>query len=177
MSTPSLLSDALNIAASGYPVHPVNLDKTPLTKNGFKDATTNEAQITEWWNKHPLAMIGIPTGRKTDLFVIDVDVKHGKDGRAALKALDIDLSQAPQSITPSGGSHYYLRLGGRLLRSTTGKLGVGLDTRGEGGFIVVPPSNPNPAKPGYSWVRDIPLSAAPVVPDKLVSILVEKTDE
>lgn len=173
----SLLEAARAYAAQGIPVFPVNLDKTPLTKTGFKEATTDPDQIKKWWSQHPLAMIGIPTGKKTDLLLLDVDAKNGVDGRKALKALGLDLSACPMACTPSGGSHYYYRLGGRSLRNSQSKIGVGLDTRGEGGFAIVPPSAPNPKRPGYGWVKEVALAAAPVIPDSLVALLAEKTDE
>ena len=60
----SLLDAALDYADRGVPVFPCKRkDKSPFTRNGFKDATTNEQQIREWWTKSPQAMIGVPTGR------------------------------------------------------------------------------------------------------------------
>jgi hypothetical protein len=58
------LAVALDLAANGIPVFPVNpTNKRPLTQRGFKDASTDRHVIEEWWRNHPRAMLGVPTGR------------------------------------------------------------------------------------------------------------------
>jgi hypothetical protein len=47
----------------GIPIFPCGRNKAPLTKKGFKDATTDPEQILEWWEKYPDAMIGMPTAK------------------------------------------------------------------------------------------------------------------
>ena len=62
-TTPTELDAALEYARKGIPVFPCNpLDKKPLTSHGFKDATTDEAQIQAWWGRWPNAMVAAPTG-------------------------------------------------------------------------------------------------------------------
>jgi Bifunctional DNA primase/polymerase, N-terminal len=74
-----MLAAALDYAKRGLPVFPVSeKTKKPLTANGFKDATTNEAQIRAWWTKRPKAMIGMPTGKASGLWTIDLDVDPSK---------------------------------------------------------------------------------------------------
>ena len=68
-----MLRAALGFAKRGKPVFPCKPDKTPLTPNGFKDATTDPNQITEWWTKHPEALIGMPTGAVSGVVVLDVE--------------------------------------------------------------------------------------------------------
>jgi hypothetical protein len=68
----------------GIPVFPCNpYNKRPLTEHGFKGATTDPERIRPWWREHPQAMIGIPTGSASGVFVIDLDVDEEKniDGR------------------------------------------------------------------------------------------------
>ena len=61
----------------GLEIFPCNGNKkTPLTKHGFKDASADKQLINDWWNKHPDANIGLPTGRINNLVVVDVDVKN-----------------------------------------------------------------------------------------------------
>jgi len=87
---PTELEAALDYASRGMPVFPCNpLDKKPLTPNGFKDATKDEAQVRAWWQKWPNAMIGAPTGPASGMWVVDTDVDAGKkiDGKATLNQL------------------------------------------------------------------------------------------
>jgi putative DNA primase/helicase len=133
------MAAALDYAANGIPVFPCRPTKKPLTTNGFKDATTNERQIQEWWNKWPSAMIGMPTGPASGIVVIDIDVKpdEGIDGHEFLpnwKTLSPAIAE-----TPSGGHHLYVRSNDNV-RCTTGVIAPGVDTRGEGGYVIVPPS-------------------------------------
>ena len=52
---------ALRYAADGLLIFPCNpLDKSPLTANGFKDASCDPQQILSWWERHPNATIGMP---------------------------------------------------------------------------------------------------------------------
>src|SRR3990172_2317885 len=68
----STLSWALRYAALGWPVFPIRPKrKTPATKHGHLDATTDEIRIRDWWTRMPEAGIGIPTG--CAFVVIDVD--------------------------------------------------------------------------------------------------------
>jgi hypothetical protein len=83
---------ALEYAAQGTPVFPcLPQNKRPCVPkkeggNGYKDATTEEAQIRKWWTRWPKAMVGMPTGSKSGVMVFDVDVKEGVDGFAAMWA-------------------------------------------------------------------------------------------
>ncbi len=169
-----MLTAALRYASRGLPVMPCGMNKKPLVDGGFKAAVTDAGQIQEWWTRWPNALIGLPTGRTSDLLVLDVDV-HSHDGFQALrslaKSLELDLSGQPCVVTPSGGNHYYFRLGGLALKSTVSRLGPGLDTRGEGAYIIVPPSRPDPSRPGYAFVNGADILAAPVVPPDLAKLL------
>ncbi|HVU66678.1 MAG TPA: bifunctional DNA primase/polymerase, partial [Ktedonobacteraceae bacterium] len=117
--------------------------KHPRTKNGVKEATTDEAQIRAWWSYWPTANIGIATGiaqgATSGLFVIDVDTHKG----ATLADLEgCDLSVLLTSLTArtgNGGYHFYLSTDERL-SNTCDHLARFVDTRGEGGYVVAPPS-------------------------------------
>jgi hypothetical protein len=110
-------------------------EKTPYTTCGLKDATIDESQIREWWGKYPNAAIGVNCGL-SNLFVLDIDTKHGKNGIDTFMNLGVDDSGALHSITPSGGLHVVFTGKGK---TTTSPL-TGLDTRGAGGYFIVPPS-------------------------------------
>ncbi len=151
-AAPSMLECALSYAALGYPVFPLKLDKTPLTAHGFYDAATDEATIRDWWRRRPTAGIGVATGAAAGWFVLDVDSQHGGD--ASLSALIEHHGDLPTTLcarSGGGGSHYFFAYPvGSGLTISEGKLGKGLDTRGEGGYIVVAPTV-HPSGNAYEW--------------------------
>lgn len=74
MADSDLRGAALAYAAKGVPVFPCDpAKKKPLTKHGFKEASTDPATIAEWWERWPNAMIGMPTGKASGVWVLDVD--------------------------------------------------------------------------------------------------------
>ena len=138
--TQPILDAALNYAARGWPVFPCRRDKRPYTAGGYKAATTDPAQIRKWWNVFPDAAIGLDCGG-AGLLVIDCDVKNALDGIAAFEALGIDHAGALHSQTPSGGLHIvFSQNGNGPMGNTAGRLAPGIDTRGQGGYIIAPPS-------------------------------------
>ncbi|MBI2855092.1 MAG: bifunctional DNA primase/polymerase [Chloroflexi bacterium] len=115
--------------------------KHPRTLNGFLDATTNGASITDWWRRWPNANIGLATGAVSGLVVLDVDTQKG--GPDSLKVLEMRYGTLPatiESITGGGGRHIFFYHPGVAIRDSAGKLGTGLDVRGDGGYVVAPPS-------------------------------------
>ena len=160
-----LLRAALGYAARGLPVFPAMLiggQKKPLVRwgkgeDGHPDltrrcATTDPETVRAWWARWPLAMIGMPTGAPSGVAVLDIDTKNGVDGLASLRALGIDPFSLSSTIsrTPSGGLHVYLRYNGQL-RNSAGLLATGVDIRGDGGYVVLPPSLPSIGSPEYQW--------------------------
>jgi len=147
----SMLESALQYAQRGWHVFPcreapgdpyqdkkgnsvIPKEKTPYTANGLYDATADPAKIQRWWKKWPGALIGVNCG-KSGLFVVDLDTKHGKDGVGEFTRLGLDDSGALHSRTASGGLHLVFS---GLGKNSTGKTGI--DTRGEGGYFIAPPS-------------------------------------
>jgi hypothetical protein len=166
-TTPSELDAALEYARSGIPVFPCNpLDKKPLTPHGFKDATTDEAQIRAWWTQWPNAMIGAPTGPASGMWVVDLDLDPVKklDGRATLAQLVAQRGPLPdtlRTITPRGGEHLIFNWDPSVdIRNSTGKIGPGIDVRGNGGYVCLPPSK-SATGGEYRWAPNLPKQAAP----------------
>lgn len=150
---------ALKYASMGLAVFPLKAhDKVPLTKNGCKDASTDPSIIEGWWNKYPNANIGITTGRKSNgLFAIDLDVDEEKGINGYTVLSDWEKANGPlpetaQSITGRGGYHLLYR----DCTNIKNAVGIydGVDIRGEGGYIVAPPSvHPNGNE--YVWEHDL----------------------
>jgi hypothetical protein len=148
---------APHYAERGWPVFPCKWQglerKKPLTTEGWKNATTDFAIITAWWTRWPAALIAVPTGEPIGLVVLDVDMKHGRNGFATLAEIDCPILPAtPTAHTATDGGHlYFLRPEGGL-RNTAGNkgrgIGPGLDWRGDGGYVIVP----SPGS-GYRWDR------------------------
>jgi len=141
------------IAEQAKPVFPCRHapDKSPLTRRGFKDATTDLAKIHAYWNANPGASIGMPTGRASGIFVMDVDRLE------ALEELEKEHGKLPVTLivrTPRGGWHIYFQHVEGITNSPGG-LPKGIDVRGEGGYVLVPPS------PGYTVENKALIAPAP----------------
>src|SRR5262249_31309904 len=118
-----------------------NPGKHPRTRYGVKDATTDPEQIRIWWSSWPDANVGIATGAGSGLVVLDLDAKA--EGEASLAALEAVHDLLPPTVTAStggGGRHLLFAHPGVELRNSAGKLGAGLDVRGDGGYVVASPS-------------------------------------
>jgi hypothetical protein len=139
----------------GVPVFPCNAAKRPLTEHGFKDATADAAAIRRMFANPGAAMIGMPTGELVGWVVVDVDVKDGAQGRAWLDANSHRMPQTRTIRTGSGGLHIYLRWPGQRVKNSASKIAPGIDVRGDGGYVIVPPS------PGYAVADDAPVAEVP----------------
>lgn len=151
----SMLNAALAAAKRGWAVFPLHpKSKAPYKgSHGVNDATTDETQIRQWWKQTPSANIALTCGEASGVFVLDVDPRNGGD--ASLAALEVESGNLPvtvESATGGGGRHLLFRHPGGHVRNSAGKLGKGLDIRGEGGYIVMPPSV-HPSGALYGWKR------------------------
>lgn len=116
-------------------------DKVPFPRsNGLLDAKTDTAAIRAYWSRRPDANLAIRTGKESGIVVLDVDGDEGNESLRALCAKYDDLPTTLSVVTPSGGSHYYFQHPGHEVRNTAGFPGPGLDIRGDGGYVLSPPS-------------------------------------
>jgi len=137
----ALLNAATGYAQRGWPVFPAK-SKRPLLKHGLLEASTDPTVVQRWWGDglFPEAQIGVRTGAISGLLVLDVD---GDDGADSLHDAERSYSALPRTATvrtPGGGAHYYLAHPGGEIRNSAGRLGTGLDIRGDGGYVIAPPS-------------------------------------
>ncbi len=128
-----------------------NVGKHPVTKNGLKAATDDPDVIRAWWAEHPSANIGVATGSASGIWVVDVDTKN--DGLANFDALpgSQDLATVEQT-TGSGGRHLIWAWNSDLEPRNRTDVIPGVDVRGEGGYIIVPPSA-HRSGGCYEWVE------------------------
>ena len=159
-SAPTLHDAALAYARRGVPVFPCEPGaKRPLTLNGHWDATKDPHAIGQWWKRWPSANVAIPTGEKSGVVVLDVDVDDGgPESLARLERVGIPVPKTARTRTGGGGIHLFFRYPReREIRNSAGLLGPGLDVRGEGGYVVVPPSR---TRGLYRWVDTSALAEA-----------------
>lgn len=135
---------ALRFAEAGIPIFPCKIaEKRPLTPHGFHDATADVAHIRRWWARWPEANIGMPTGAASRLEVVDIDVHGRVRGFAAFElARREGLADRWHALvkTASGGMHAYYPADPDRPQPSWQSARSGIDFRGEGGYVIVPPS-------------------------------------
>ena len=135
-----MIDAALALAERGWHVFPCKASKAPAIAGGLNNATVDPDQIRTWWDAMPDSLVGVNCGA-SGLAVVDVD---DWDGYAQACDEHGDLPVTLTAQTPSGGAHYYFA---GDIKSTVSKVGPRVDTRGRGGYVIVPPST------GYEWVH------------------------
>jgi len=160
----STLAAALELAAFGFFIYPTPKKNGRARVKWRTDSTSDADTIQRWWTRWPDDLICLDCG-KSKVAVIDADTPegHGVDGLSALLDLELQYSFLPLtriSQTPSGGRHFLFRDPDSRMKSTAGVLAPGVDTRGVGGMIVLPPSMVR-GKGAYRWLNDLPLAHVP----------------
>lgn len=146
-----------------------NVGKHPvshLVPHGLYDATTSVHEVESWWNAFPRANVGVRTGAESGLVVVDVDGQAGAESLHSLTARH-GRFDAQWVRTGSGGWHAYLAHPGVPVPNSTRRLGAGLDVRGDGGYVVAPPSL-HASGDTYRWQRAS--TDLPPMPDWLVEL-------
>lgn len=143
---------APDLAKAGYPVFPVK-GKEPTVKGGFYASTTDLSQIAAWIEEgrehHDVAM---PTGLPSSVIIIDADIPE------TFAEMQAKYGE-PTVRTPRGGHWWFSHP--RNGKVTSNNIRVGLDRKGDGGYVAVPPSR------GRSWTRGIPnRTSLPVLPEE-----------
>jgi hypothetical protein len=157
----SLTTLALAIAAEGWPVVACRESKIPYHKNWYENAPTDPRAVRADFGWGLVRHIGVPTGSRTKLFVIDIDVKHGPcDWHEKNEHL---LRKTRRHTTPTNGFHYLFSTD-LILKNSVGRLAPGVDTRGENGHIGWPGS------PGRTIDRNLPVQPLQDLPWLLEAI-------
>lgn len=151
-----LLEAAIGYAREGLPVFPCDpATKRPLVAHGFKEASKEEDAIRQWWARWPTAMIGIPTGKPSGVWVLDVDSPAEFEAACAVPLPDT------QRCDTHKGYHLYFALDpAQPVRNAQrhAKAGwpikslPGAEVRGDGGYVIVPPSV-HPEGTCYRWAN------------------------
>lgn len=143
-----------------FPLRP--RDKKPVYKKSYRDATLSRIKVVRHWRRCPTHNCGIATGY--GLFVLDID---GPSGEASLQALCDKCGPLPRTVTviTPKGRHLYFKSGKALVGNSVGKLGPGLDVRGDGGYVVGAGSI-HPSGQVYRYApgldpKSIPIAMAP----------------
>ena len=169
-----------------FPVFPIKpRGKQPLTRHGFKDATTDPDRITDWWQTWPDANIGIPTGISGCGYdILDVDGATGMQDWAGIKHADCPPDCSAETFCPAPGPfqiharawtpgdgvdrgpgrHLYIPATGS--GNTTRIHGLSIDLRGEGGYVVAPPSV-GLSGVRYAWLTRPPIPTGTDQPDSV----------
>lgn len=158
--SPTAHEAALSYAAHGLRVLPIKPgEKYPPMTEWQNAATTDTATITSWFTQlYRNHGVGLAMGPGSGIWCLDVDVSDGKDGEASYEALISEIGDLPPTVTAvtgSGGFHYLFKWptdGTDIRNDQSGKLGAGLDIRGDGGQIVAAPTIHKDTKVAYRWV-------------------------
>jgi hypothetical protein len=164
--TTALMTSALALASQGMPVFFCASDKRPTTPHGFHDATTDPVAVVEMYGLHPGPLVGIPTGETSGIDVLDLDRKH--DTAAAWWTTNRKrIPKTQVHRTRSGGLHLLFRHAASL-RNSASKIALGVDTRGDGGYVIWWPAS------GFEVLSTAPVVAWPSW--LLAELLPKKTD-
>lgn len=151
--------------AAGWRVFPVR-GKQPSTRNGVHDASLDPKAIPYWWPQGSGDGVAVATGRESGFFVLDLD---GDDAVQVFCRIQAEVGERlPLTITSKtarGWHAFFAMPTDRDVRNSASKVGAGIDVRGTGGYVVLPPS-PHPSGARYTWSPglapwEVPAATAP----------------
>ena len=133
---------ALDYGRLGWSVIPIEPSgKRPLVRwQVYQHRHPDATEVADWFRRWPDANIAIVTGVVSGVVVLDLDPRHGAD--ASLQELEHkhgSIAETVEAWTGGGGRHLYFAHPGEMLHNRVG-LAPGIDLRGDGGYVVAPPS-------------------------------------
>ena len=147
-----LTKAALDYGRLGWSVIPIEArGKRPLIRwQVHQYRTAAVAEIAEWFQHWPDANLAVVTGIVSGLVVLDLDPRHGAE--ASLQQFEQEHGAFAETIearTGGGGRHLYFAHPGEIVRNRVG-IAPGVDLRGDGGYVMAPPSVHACGEP-YRW--------------------------
>jgi len=165
----SLVDIALSLLRKNKPVFPVvrQTKKPWVAWKPYQDRLPTREEVVAWWTQWPDANIGMATGRLSGLMVVD------SDSEEAVKRFIESYPEGVKTLRArtgrEGGQHFYFWFEEGITNDAGKILGLGIDIRGQGGFVIVPPSIHGNGK-AYQWInRNEPLPLPPELRDLLVN--------
>lgn len=161
LASSNTLEAAKDYADQGIPVFFLSSTKRPLANcrscdtagpdhagalcdhlicHGHLAATCDPQRLQQMARNAPHGMLGIRTGAVSGLVVVDVDPRHGGDeSLAGLIAAGL-LPPTARVVTGASGQHLYYRHPGQRITSRPLPGWPGVDIKGDGGYVIAPPS-------------------------------------
>lgn len=139
---------ALGYLRRGWSVIPLRpRDKRPLLAwQRFQTTRASEAEASSWWTRQPEANVGVVTGTISGIVVLDLD---GEPGRQSVEGMQLPATPIART---GHGWHYYFKHPGGQVENAVGLLS-GVDVRGDGGYVVAPPST-HQSGVRYQWLLE-----------------------
>ncbi|MFA5643884.1 MAG: bifunctional DNA primase/polymerase, partial [Candidatus Paceibacterota bacterium] len=160
------LQAALHYLDKGFSVIPIRPDKKPFIQwQDFQKRRATAEEIRAWWTKWPMANVGIVTGEISGIFVIDCD---NEEAYNKIQELLPDSFITCIAKTPRGYHLYLIYPKGQNISNATSII-PGVDIRGEGGYIIAPPSV-NVEGKVYTWLPGMSIDevAPTTIPDAIL---------
>jgi putative DNA primase/helicase len=161
-STEAIPAELVSLAREGWRLFPCRArGKSPLISDWPTKATTNEAQLREWAAQFPGCNWGAATGATSGIIAIDCDGAEGTLWIERQRELHGDGWTSTRTSETARGKHLFFRTPNDItVRNSVGSIAPGIDIRGEGGFVVVPPST-HETGVTYQWTTATAVQDAP----------------
>jgi hypothetical protein len=152
MASNDVRAAAMALLAHGWSLLPLRAgEKRPLLKwEALQQQAAGKTEVRRWFERWPDANIGVVSGAVSGLIILDIDPRHG--GEESLARIEKRQGATPptvESATGGGGRHLYFRHPGGTVHNRV-NLRPGMDLRGDGGYVVAPPSL-HPSGKRYAW--------------------------
>ena len=163
MAKEETLEAALWYVKHGYSVIPI-VPSNKIPPKGFhveqfRKRLATEAEIKGWFDTEPNYNIAVVTGELSGVCVVDFDTHKPSYDPAIAYDYFGDYDNVPTASTPRGGRHLWFKYPEDKKLTINTEAVPGIDFRGEGGYILVPPSKNGTGNP-YAWVEGLALREA-----------------